>query len=72
MLYDELKQNYNTLKKFISVGVLPPLWLTYLDIYEDFNAYPGMSKEQRYEMLSEKYGYKSSSSIKKIIQRLNR
>ncbi len=71
MVYEELKNNMETIKKFIRLGVLAPFWLTYIDIFEDFNARPDLSKECRYEILGEKYGYKSSSSIKKIVKRLS-
>ncbi len=71
MLYKRLKQKEKELKELISLGVVAPFWITYIQIFEDFNSQPELSKESRYYKLSEKYGYKSSSSIKKIIKRLN-
>lgn len=71
MLYNELKNNEEIVLNFVRLGVLSPFWLTYIEIFEDFITHPELCKECRYEKLSEKYGYKSSSSIKKIVKRLS-
>ncbi len=71
MVYDELKNNKEIVQKFVQLGVLAPFWLTYIEIFEEFKAHPSVCKEHRYEMLADKFGYKSSSSIKKIVRRLS-
>lgn len=72
MLYTKLKKKAKEIKELEQLGVVSPNWLRDIEIFEEFHANPELCKECRYEMLAEKWKFKDSSSIKKIVNKLKR
>ncbi len=72
MLYNEIKSKIQEIKELVKLGIVSTKWITYIDIFEEFSAQPQLCAECRYEILADKYGYKNSDSIKKIILKLKK
>ncbi len=72
MLYIKLKHRIRELKELEQLGVVSPHWLRDIEIFEKFHSQPELCAECRYELLSEKYGFKSSVSVKKIVLKLRK
>lgn len=72
MLYTKLKHKVKELKELAKLGVVSPHWLRDIEIFEEFHSQPELCAECRYELLSEKYGFKSSVSVKKIVLKLGK
>lgn len=71
MLYTKLKHKTKILKELQDLGVVSTTVLRDIEIFEAFNENPELCKECRYEVLAEAYGFKNSSSIKKIVEKLS-
>jgi hypothetical protein len=72
MLYTKLKHRTKVLKELQNLGVVDPIWLRNIEIFEEFHDWPELCAICRYELLADKFGMKSSSSVKKIIERMSR
>ena len=72
MLYTKLKHKERELKELTNLGIVSPHWLRDIQIFEEFHAQPELCAECRYEMLSERHGFKNSVSVKKIILKLKK
>lgn len=72
MLYTKLKHKVREIKELQDLGVVSTTVLRDIEIFEAFHENPELCKECRYEVLSEVYGFKHSSSIKKIIKKLSK
>lgn len=72
MLYTKLKHKSKDIKELIKLGVVSPNWLRDLEIFEEYHSQPQLCSICRHEILAEKYGFKDSSSIKKIIARMSK
>lgn len=72
MLYSKLKHRTKAIKELQDLGVISPTVLRNIEIFEEFHQNPELCKVCRYEVLAEAYGFKNSSSIKKIIEDLSK
>ncbi len=72
MLYTKLKHKVKDLKELTKLGVVSPNWVRDIEIFEEFHSQPKLCAECRYELLSEKYGFKNSVSVKKIVLKLGK
>lgn len=72
MLYSKLKHRIKAIKELQDLGVVSPTVLRNIEIFEEFHQNPELCKECRYEVLAEVYGFKDSSSVKKIILELSK
>ncbi|WP_228853250.1 hypothetical protein [Aegicerativicinus sediminis] len=71
MLYTKLKHKTTVIKELTDLGVISPTVMRDIEIFERFHENPELCKECRYEVLAEVYGFKDSSSIKKIVNKLS-
>lgn len=69
MLYEKLKDKKQQIKELTALGVIAPTVLRDLEIVEQFNKRPYLCKMCRYEVLAAHYGFKSSESVRKIIEK---
>ncbi len=72
MLYTELKKKEKEIKELTDLGVVSYTVMRDIEIFEKFHEYDDVCKICRYEVLADVYGFKTSSSIEKIIMKLSR
>lgn len=72
MLYTKLKKREKEIKELTDLGVVSYTVLRDIEIYEKFRDYDDVCKICRYEVLADVYGFKDSSSIKKIVMKMTK
>jgi len=72
MLYTKLKHKTKILKELQTLGVVDPIWLRNMEIFEEFHAWPELCVMCRYDLIAQKFGLKDSSSVQKIIATLSK
>lgn len=71
MLYTKLKKKITEIKELTELGVVSTTVMRDIEIFEQFHQNPELCKICRYEVLASHYGFKNSSSVKKIIEKLS-
>lgn len=71
LIYTILNKHKKAIKELQDIGMVSTNLLRDVEIFEAFHEHPDLCKECRYEVLAEAYGFKNTSSIKKIIEKLS-